>query len=108
MQDVYGCFDLATLETLRDRYAARGDLAKAQEVRAAIGRHGAVQTLELSNCGKLFAHESARDNTGRITTSWTGDNLAWMSAFMTGSRIGKVNVALAKEAACRQTPGSAT
>lgn len=107
-QDIYEAFDLATLEKLRDRYAGRGESAKAKDVSAAIARFGAVQTDELSRSGKLFAHDSPRDNSGRVTTSYTGDNGAWMSLFMSGARVGKINTTLAKEAACAQDTRRAT
>lgn len=98
-ENIFEGFDLGTLENLRDRYAGRGDGAKVRDVSAAIAKFGAVQTEALSNSGKLFAHESPRDNAGRVTTSWTGDNLAWMAPFMTGASVGRINVEMAKEAA---------
>ena len=45
---------LAQLEKLRDTYDARQDRQGAAVVRAAIERRGAVQTEELSRCGRLF------------------------------------------------------
>ena len=106
-ENPYIGFDLPALESLRDRYVARGDGARAAQVREAITATGATQTQELVNCGRLFAHDSARDNAGRVTTSWTGDNGAWMRFFMTQGAVGKIDVALAQQAARKQGGGGA-
>ena len=92
------CFPLDQLENLRDRYLARNDSTKARLVRDAISRRGAVQTQELSRCGKLFAVELPRDATGRVVTVFHGDNAAWMNMFMSGGVIGKVDHALVQQA----------
>lgn len=31
------------------------------------------------------------DETGRMITRWTGDNMAWMQHYMSGARVGKIN-----------------
>ena len=105
-ENPYTGFDLPALETLRDRYVSRGDSARAAQVREAIAKTGATQTTELANCGKLFRHDSERDATGRVTTSFTGDNGAWMRFFMTPGVVGKIDVALAQQAARKQSGGA--
>ena len=106
-ENPYSAFALQELETLRDRYVSRGDGARAAQVRDAITATGSKQTNDLANCGRLFAHDSARDNAGRVTTSWTGDNGAWMRFFMTQGAVGKIDVALAQQAARKQGGGGA-
>ena len=66
MSNPYSAFDLAALETLRDRYVARGDGARAAQVREAITATGSKQTDELYNSGRIFAVERPRDATGRV------------------------------------------
>ena len=105
-ENPYSAFGLPELETLRDRYVARGDGARAALVREAITATGATQTTDLANCGRLFAHDSQRDNAGRVFTSWTGDNAAWMRFFQSGPIMGKIDVALAQQAARKQSGGA--
>jgi len=106
--DVLDALDLAQLERLRDTYEARHDSASASNVRAAINRKGAVQTEELSNCGKLFPARVELDPSGlgtRPAIAYRGDCLAWMTPFMSPGRVGRIVVPEPREVTTRLQPG---
>ncbi len=102
MSNPYSAFDLAALETLRDRYVARGDGARAAQVREAITATGSKQTDELYNSGRIFAVERPRDATGRVIVEHHGDPMAWMQHFCGAGAVGMLNVSLAQQAARKQ------
>lgn len=88
---------LAQLEKLRDTYDARQDRQGAAVVRAAIERRGAVQTEELSRCGRLFPHKVQLDPSGlgmRPAIAYTGDPAAWLAPFLLPGASGRMNVEL--------------
>lgn len=89
--DTLSKLGLPALERLRDTYEARNDRQNAELVRSAIGKHGAVQTEELSNCGQLFQHRNYDPNTGRITHTYTGDCMAWLKDFTSQGASGSIN-----------------
>lgn len=87
-------FGIETLDKMRVHYETRKDYQMMERVRSAINRKGNVQTPELSNCGRLFKHRHYDEETGRVTHSWTGDNMAWMQHFMSNGAVGRIDAGL--------------
>jgi hypothetical protein len=95
--DLLSKLDLPALETLRATYEHRNDSASLADVRAAIGRKGAVQTGELDNCGQLFPHRVELDSSGlgtRPAITWTGDPKAWMKHFESPGAVGRFDASI--------------
>ena len=91
--ELFARLPLATLRKARDDAASRGDLRMADEALAAINLRARSQHEEIADGGQLFEHieQPSPQNGGRFVTTYTGDPLAWMSAFMAPGAIGTIN-----------------
>ena len=91
----FATIPLPTLDTLLTGAVARGNTELARQFRAAMNRHGHVQTEELANSGKLWAHnETITDANNlpiRAVTRFVGDIGATFAPFMSGPITGRID-----------------
>ncbi len=94
----FGSIPLPVLDQLLSGAVSSGNTELARQFRAAINRHGHVQTEELANCGRIFGrNEVIADANGlpiRNVTKYVGDIGATFGPFMGSATTGRLNTGL--------------
>jgi len=92
--EIFSRLPLTALRKARDEAASAGRLDMANEMLRALHLRSQRQNEEIENGGRLYEHHHppSPENSWRGSTTFTGDPLAWMSAFTSGAQICKLNL----------------